>query len=148
MECVATVHDLINKINMKDGWALDGVSCDGTGCVTQTASRALVALALRPEALADDCARVVLIVTARQAPSPCAAPVIEAERLRRQGALALRKARDGFLVEAVKPGGIDRPWSPAIGGESEAASNIVAPRAAAPRAVDATPSEADLQADD
>jgi competence protein ComEC len=125
----------------------EGVSCDGTGCVTQTTSGALVALALRPEALADDCARAALIVTARQAPSPCAAPVIEAERMRRQGALALRKTRDGFLVDAVKPGGIDRPWSPAIGGESEAASTIIAPRAS-PRAVDATPSEADLQADD
>jgi competence protein ComEC len=67
--------------------------------------------------------------------------------MRRQGALALRKTRDGFLVDAVKPGGIDRPWSPAIGGESEAASTIIAPRAS-PRAVDATPSEADLQADD
>jgi competence protein ComEC len=134
--------------NATDPSLADGVSCDGTGCVTQMASRALVALALRPEAFSDDCARAALIVTARQAPSPCAAPVIEAERLRRQGALALRKTRDGFLVEAVKPGGIDRPWSPGSGGESEAPSNIVAPRAAAPRAVDATPSEADLQQDD
>jgi competence protein ComEC len=131
-----------------DASLADGVSCDGTGCVTQTASRALVALALRPQALSDDCARAVLIVTARQAPSDCAAPVIEAERIRRQGALALRKTRDGFVIDAVKPGGIDRPWSPATGGESEAASTIVAPRTASPRAVDATPSEADLQADD
>jgi competence protein ComEC len=130
-----------------DASLAEGVSCDGTGCVTQMASGALVALALRPEALSDDCARAALIVTARQAPSPCAAPVIEAERLRRQGALALRKTRDRFLVDAVKPGAIDRPWSPAIGGESDADSNIIAPRAP-PRAVDATPSEADLQADD
>jgi competence protein ComEC len=130
-----------------DASLAEGVSCDGMGCVTQMASGALVALALRPEALSDDCARAALIVTARQAPSPCVAPVIEAERLRRQGALALRKTRDGLLVDAVKPGAIDRPWSPAIGGESDADSNIIAPRAP-PRAVDATPSEADLQADD
>jgi competence protein ComEC len=73
--------------------------------------------------------------------------VIDAERLKRQGALALRRTRDGFAVEAVKPGGIDRPWSPASGGEGETETNIRAPRTS-PRAVDATPAEADLQADD
>jgi hypothetical protein len=43
-----------------------GVSCDEAGCVTQLADGALVALALRPEALADDCERAALVVTARQ----------------------------------------------------------------------------------
>src|SRR2546421_12370409 len=147
MECVATVHDLINKINVKDGWALDGVSCDDSGCVTQAAGGALVALALRPDALADDCTRAALIVTSRQAPSGCGASVISTERLRRQGALALRRTRDGFAVDAVKPGGIDRPWSPGSG-EGEAETNIRTPRGSSPRAVDATPSEADLQPDD
>src|SRR5882672_4497424 len=40
-----------------DASLAEGVSCDGTGCVTQMASGALVALALGPEALSDDCAR-------------------------------------------------------------------------------------------
>ena len=73
--------------------------------------------------------------------------MIDAERLKRQGALALRRTRDGFAVEAVKPGGIDRPWSRAVGGEGEMETNIRSPRTS-PRAVDATPAEADLQADD
>ena len=34
-------------------------------------------------------------------------------RLRRQGALALRRKAGGFVVEAVRPRGFDRPWSPA-----------------------------------
>ena len=105
-----------------------------------------VTLALRPEALGDDCERAALIVTARQAPSGCAAPVITLERLRRQGAMTLRRARDGFAIDAVKPRGFDRPWSPAIAGEGEAEPNFV--RSIAPRAVDATPSEADLQSED
>jgi competence protein ComEC len=130
-----------------DASLAEGVSCDDSGCVTQAASGALVALTLRADALTDDCARAALIVTARQAPSDCGASVIAAERLRRQGALALRRTRDGFAVEAVKPGGIDRPWSPGSGGEGEAETNIRTPRAS-PRAVDATPSEADLQSDD
>jgi competence protein ComEC len=74
--------------------------------------------------------------------------VIAADRLRRQGAMALRRGRDGLVVEAVKPKGIDRPWSPAVVNESEADANVLAPRVVPPRAVDATPAEADLQAEE
>lgn len=126
----------------------EGVSCDEAGCVTEMAGGAFVALALRPDALADDCARAALVVTARQPPAACAASVIGVERLRRQGALALRASRGGFAVAAVKPGAIDRPWSPAIAGEGEADRAVLAPRVSAPLAVDATPAETDLQAED
>ena len=50
----------------------EGVSCDEAGCVAQLADDTLVALALRPEALADDCERAALVVTARQPPPACA----------------------------------------------------------------------------
>jgi competence protein ComEC len=125
-----------------------GVSCDDAGCVVQMASGisegALVSLALRPEALADDCERAVL-VTKTQAPRACASAVIDYGRLQRQGAMALRRTRDGFAVDAIKPRGLDRPWSPAAAGDGEAEA-ILAPRPAVPR--DATPAESDLQADD
>jgi competence protein ComEC len=124
-----------------------GVSCDEAGCVTQLADGALVALALRPDALADDCELAALVVTARQPPPACPPPVIDVDRLRRQGAMALRRTRDGFAVAAVKPKGVDRPWSPAIEGGTENETTL-APHPVAPRAVDATPSEADQQADD
>jgi competence protein ComEC len=124
----------------------EGVSCDGAGCVVRMADGALVALALRPEALTDDCVQAALVVTARPAPGACGALVVDQERLRRQGAMALRKSRDGFAVDAVKPKGVDRPWSPAVAGDTESETNLVRP--VAPRAVDATPSEVDLQADD
>ncbi|MFO1108631.1 MAG: ComEC/Rec2 family competence protein [Bradyrhizobium sp.] len=131
-----------------DASLAEGVSCDAAGCVTQSASGALVALSLRPEAISDDCERAALIVTARQVPSGCRASVIEAERLRRQGALALRGTREGFSVGAVKPRGIDRPWSPSAGGDTgEADTAISAPRPAR-QGVDATPSESDWQAED
>ncbi|CAN7550202.1 ComEC/Rec2 family competence protein [Bradyrhizobium sp. LjRoot220] len=130
-----------------------GVSCDEGGCVAQAAGGGFVALALRPEALADDCERAGLLVTARPAPTACGAAVIDAERLRRLGALALRRNGGGFTIDAVKPRGVDRPWSPAIAGEGEAETTILAPRATGerpvrPRAIDATPSDADLQADE
>ena len=67
----------------------DGVSCDTTGCVTQTADGAVVALSLRPEALADDCERAAPIITARQA-----AIVIRPFR-------TLKKVERGAVDEAV-----------------------------------------------
>jgi competence protein ComEC len=114
----------------------------------QSAGGGLIAQAFRPEALSDDCERAALIVTLRQAPAACAASVIDAERLRRQGAMVLRQGREGLVVEAAKPRGIDRPWSPAAADESETDATILAPRVVPPRAVDATPAEADLQADE
>jgi len=131
----------------QDSSLTEGVSCDDAGCVTEMAGGAFVALALKPEALADDCARVALLVTARQAPPSCPSAVIEGDRLRSQGALALRRGAAGFVVDANRPRGVDRPWSPAAGADTEAAATL-APRRAVPRAVDATPAEADLQAED
>jgi competence protein ComEC len=128
-----------------DATLSEGVSCDEAGCVVQMADGGFAALALRTEALADDCERASLLVTARQAPRACAAAVIDQGRLQRQGAMALRRTRDGFAVDADKPKGLDRPWSPAIAGDTDAEPNLrITP--AVPR--DATPAESDLQADD
>ena len=114
----------------------------------QSAGGVLIAQALKPEALADDCERAALIVTRGRCLLACAASVIDAERLRRQGAMALRRSREGFVVEAVKAGGIDRPWSPAAADERGADAIDSRARPSTPRAVDATPSEADLQAEE
>jgi competence protein ComEC len=90
---------------------------------------------------------VALIVTARQAPRDCAAATIDQGRLYRQGALALWRKGRGFEIDAVRPRGYDRPWSPAPAGEAETDASTIA-RPAVPRAIDTTPSETDLQADD
>jgi competence protein ComEC len=130
-----------------DASLADGVSCDDAGCVAALADGGLVAQSLRINGLADDCARAALVVTARQSPKACGASVIDQERLRRQGALALRRKAGGFEVEATKPRGFDRPWSPAVAGEGDVDAPLLArPTVSRPR--DATPSEADLQAED
>jgi competence protein ComEC len=126
----------------------NGVSCDDEGCVVQMADSAFAALTLKPDALGDDCERAALLVTARQVPSNCAAMFIDLERLRRQGAIALRRTRNGFGVEAVKPKGFDRPWAPAITSEGDVDSATLTLRPSAQHGVDATPSEADLQSED
>jgi competence protein ComEC len=124
-----------------------GVSCDDAGCVMEAAGGGFVAQALRGDALADDCERAALVVTSRQPPKDCAASVIDAARLKRQGALALWRKGDGFAVEAAKPKGFDRPWSPAEAGDADGDGNILT-RPPAPRPRDATPSETDVQADE
>jgi competence protein ComEC len=130
-----------------DASLADGVSCDEAGCVTPIAGGGLVALALRPEALADDCERAALVVTARQAPASCASAAMSGDRLRGQGATALWRTRSGFSAAAVRPRGVDRPWSPAVAGAAETETTL-APRPAATRPVDATPAEADQQMED
>jgi competence protein ComEC len=129
-----------------DASLADGVSCDEAGCVTQLPDGRFVALALRSEALGDDCTRAAVIVTAKQAPADCGALVIGQERLQKQAATSLRRSRGGFLIDAVRPNGLNRPWSPAAGDPTEPENSTVHP--AITRPVDATPVEADLQAED
>jgi competence protein ComEC len=125
---------------------MDGVSCDEAGCVVQAAGGATVALTLKPDAFTDDCARAAVIVTLRQPPSDCAAMVLDRNMLRRRGTLALRKAADGYAITAIRPRGVDRPWSPA---QVENELEVPAGRLKRPsQPIDATPAESDLQADD
>jgi len=123
------------------------VSCDDAGCVVQMAGGGFVALALKPEALADDCERAALVVTARQAPTSCRSAVVAGDKLRGQGGMALWRARDGYAVAAIRPKAVDRPWSPALVGSPES-EPVLAPRSAIARPVDATPAEADQQVED
>jgi competence protein ComEC len=115
--------------------------------VTQLADGGFVALSLKPDALADDCDRATLLVTARQPPPACASLVIDRARLQRQGTIALRRTASGFAVDAVRPKGLDRPWSPAVAGDAETEAALRRP-AAVPKAVDATPAEADQQGEE
>ncbi len=112
--------------------------------MTPLAGGRLVALSLRADALADDCARAALVVALRQPPPSCAAAVIDRERLRRQGALGLRESGGTFRIEAVRPAGTDRPWSPAVKGEGEIPATLT-PHTPVSKTKDATPPEADLQ---
>jgi competence protein ComEC len=125
----------------------DGVSCDDAGCVVEMAGGGYVAQSQRGDALEDDCERAALIVTSRQPPRDCGAIVIEGARLRRQGALALWHRGKAFEVGATRAGGFDRPWAPAVGGDAAGDAAVIL-RPPAPHVRDATPTEADLQADD
>ncbi|WP_298259345.1 ComEC/Rec2 family competence protein [Bradyrhizobium sp.] len=125
----------------------DGVSCDAEGCVVPMADGRLVARSLKPEGMADDCARAALIVTATSVPPGCGATVIDVKRLRAQGAMMLRWTPHGFTVDAVQPRGTNRPWSPSSG-DFEGNAALLAAATKSARPADATPAESDLQAGD
>jgi competence protein ComEC len=126
----------------------EGVSCDGEGCVAPMADGRFVALSLKPDGLADDCARAALIVTATSVPKGCEAAVVELKRLHAQGALALHWTRRGLVIDAVRSRGMNRPWSPLRGEYNEVESDAVASGNAPARPADATPAESDLQTED
>lgn len=126
----------------------EGGSCDEAGCVVKASAGGIIALALRPDAMEDDCLRAEVMVTAWQAPEGCRAQVVDQERLRREGALALRRASGSakyFVVDAVRPDHVDRPWSPAAADKKPAS---VGDRAEPARPIDATPAFDNLQVDD
>jgi competence protein ComEC len=128
-----------------DASLAEGVSCDSAGCITALADGRLVALTLRSEAFADDCVQAALIVTARQPPNGCAAPLISFATLQSRGGMVLRGYQNRFVAEEVRPNGVDRPWSPAGPEVAEPQAGGALP---AGRPVDATPAETDVQAED
>jgi len=89
-----------------------GIACDPSGCVGKLAAGGLVAYALAPDAFEEDCGRAVLIVTTRDPPPDCAAPVIGRRVWRERGALALRRDGTRFVMESARTEGFDRPWAP------------------------------------
>jgi len=150
--------------------------CDRSGCAAQLSGGGVVALASSAEALAEDCARAVVVVTPRAAPPDCHAQTIDRDLSRRHGAAALTRSEDGFSVNFARPPGYERPWTvpagtisagPAVSSASSASlvpsfvsssapsAASARPPIAAPNARqrattslrDATPAQEDLQED-
>ena len=122
-----------------------GFSCDPVGCIARLADGTIVAVARTAEAFADDCVRAELVVARRDPPADCAATVIDRERLRSSGALALRRLGQGWEITPTRPPGYDRPWAPAA---TESRAQTPATRGPRPTPRDATPAVEDLEPSD
>jgi len=122
-----------------------GFTCDPVGCIARLADGTIIAVALTGEAFADDCVRAALVIARRDPPADCAATVIDRERLRSSGALALRRAGQGWEITPTRPPGFDRPWAKAATESRAQAPATRSPRAS-PR--DATPAIKDLEPGD
>ena len=137
----------------KDRRLGEGISCDTSGCIGRLADGAVVAFALTPDAFEDDCRRASLIVAVHAAPpADCAATVIGREQWRTQGALTLRRAGSGFVIEGTRPRNFDRPWAPAPPRRpalttGEGGTNAGGTTLSRAPARDATPRTEDIEAD-
>jgi competence protein ComEC len=90
----------------------DTFGCDPLGCLYQRAGRH-IAIAFAAEALAEDCSRADLILSAVPITGSCTAPAatIDFFDLWKRGAHAVWIARDGaFRIENVATRLGDRPW--------------------------------------
>jgi competence protein ComEC len=90
----------------------DGVKCDAFGCTAVAANGTLIAVSLRRDALAEDCARAAIVVSAEPTRGTCKGPelVIDRFNVLDNGAYAVWVGK-GLRVETVQDERGDRPWS-------------------------------------
>jgi competence protein ComEC len=87
--------------------------CDELGCVAKAKDGRVVALSLHAGALADDCARAKVVVSAVPVRTPCKGPDLVLDRfdVARDGAVAVTFGANGIAVETVAAMRGKRPWS-------------------------------------
>lgn len=97
----------------RDWQAAIGGVCDDLGCVGKSRDGRLVALALRAGALADDCARADVLVSAVPVRQECPHPRLIVDRLQlaREGAVALWLGEGTARLETVAETRGNRPWT-------------------------------------
>jgi competence protein ComEC len=90
----------------------EGGRCDEAGCIVEGAQKRVVALSLRPGALADDCARADIVISAVPVRQPCARAKATVDRIdvARGGAIALWFDESGRRETVTEVRGT-RPWS-------------------------------------
>jgi competence protein ComEC len=67
--------------------------CDEAGCTARLAGGGIVAVALSPEAFAEDCRRATVVLSPRTAPPGCHAVVVDRTMWRSHGAVTLAPVR-------------------------------------------------------
>jgi competence protein ComEC len=124
----------------KDLSLASGIRCDSAGCIGKLRDGSLVAVARTIEAFDEDCRRAALVVSTRDAPSDCAALLIDRQVWRRSGAMSLRRIGEGFEITPARPAGYDRPWARAAA-PATAAVEGAQHRDATPRLEDLEPGD-------
>ncbi len=90
----------------------DGVRCDALGCIAHTRDGETIAAALREDALAEDCTRADIVLSAVPTRHACAGPKLVIDRfdVARNGAYALWLGKTLKVQTAEADRGV-RPWS-------------------------------------
>jgi competence protein ComEC len=90
----------------------DGVACDGYGCVAKGGDGVIIAIASRVDALMEDCANAVILVSAVPVGHDCVHPklVIDKFDIARAGGYAIWLGEE-MRVQTVEGERGLRPWS-------------------------------------
>jgi competence protein ComEC len=103
---------MASRVVMPENGAIDGVRCDGLGCVAMTSDGREIAVSFVPEALTEDCERAALVIAASLRTRKCDAPlVIDRATLRAGGAHAIRLTENGFEIDSAAARTGRRPWT-------------------------------------
>jgi competence protein ComEC len=125
----------------KDDSLSEGIRCDPAGCVARMADGRAVALSLTADGVIEDCETAAFVVTARNAPPSCAAPVVDRNAARGGGAVSVRRSGERLIVEAARPDTYQRPWTPVRAAPVAQPARPAVPRDATPRATDLEPDD-------
>jgi competence protein ComEC len=92
----------------------DDVNCDADGCVARRKGGQVVASALRPTALGEDCATANIVVSASPTRGLCNGPKLVIDRfdVARNGAYAIWLNGAAPQIQTVRDVRGERPWSP------------------------------------
>ena len=90
----------------------DGVACDGYGCIARTRDGTIIAAVSRIDALAEDCARATILISAVPTSRHCEGPklVIDKFDVARAGGYAIWLG-PAITVKTVEGERGQRPWS-------------------------------------
>jgi competence protein ComEC len=92
----------------------DGVRCDADGCVARRSDGLVIASALRPTALGEDCATANIVISASPTRGLCSGPKLVIDRfdVARNGAYAIWFNNAQPHIETVRDVRGARPWNP------------------------------------
>jgi competence protein ComEC len=90
----------------------DGIRCDAWGCIARTRDGQTIAAVLRPDVLAEDCARADIVLSAVPTRHGCIGPKLVIDRfdVARNGAYAVWLGKS-LQVKTVAENRGERPWS-------------------------------------
>ena len=86
---------------------MPGLRCDGLGCVVKRGG-VIIAAGLRPEALAEDCARAVIVINGSAV--SCKGPKVMIDRIAAEDGQGWRIDLSSLTTESVRVWRGERPW--------------------------------------
>ena len=89
------------------------LTCAGGDCRFRAAGRS-VAILQHKDGFAAACAEADLVIVLVRITDSCQAPVIDPDRLAREGGHAIWLTKDGLRIESVRDGQGARPWVPPL----------------------------------